>query len=187
MYNKTRGFEEVCRNQKKNDVEVKIPLKSTINSAGYDFITPVDIDIPPQSKVSFYTDIKAYMQPGETLLLFPRSSTGIKHDLELANTIAVGDCDFYENVENDGNYKVVLWNRRPNFRYEGSNKVFVHDCDNGGLTCISVPVLVDLTQENTVHVKAGDRLIQGIFFKTLPADAGDSVRERVGGIGSTGE
>lgn len=168
---KVRGFEVVADKFKMSGYDVPIPVKATRNSAGYDFVVPIDVDIPPQTMAIFSTDIKAYMQPDEVLLMFPRSSTGIRHNLEISNTVVVGDADFYENEYNDGNYKIALWNRSPAW-------VFVkHD---------TVPELVDLTERNTVHLKAGDRVVQGIFFKTLPADGGASDAVRTGGIGSTG-
>ena len=89
----TRGFKEVSPQFKRNEAVIALPLKATCNSAGYDFFCPIDLEIPPQSKVSFYTDIKAYMGENECLLMFPRSSSGIKHDLELCNTTIVGDAE----------------------------------------------------------------------------------------------
>jgi dUTP pyrophosphatase len=181
-----RGFEEVSKSNKKQKGAIRLPVKSTINSAGIDIFTPVSLDIPPQTKVEFYTDVKAKMRPGEVLMLFPRSSTGIKHDLELANTIPVIDCDFYNNPDNEGNIKIVLWNRRPAFECDGDQEVtmFVQD---GVSVKVKIPVMIDTKEDNTVHIKAGDRLVQGIFFQTLPADNGDTDKERVGGIGSTGK
>lgn len=181
-----RGFKEVSKEYKKHDITVPIPVKATRHSAGYDIVTPVDLEIPPQSKVSFYTDIKVYMGENEALLMFPRSSTGIKHDLELANSVVVGDGDFYENPDNDGNYKIVLWNRRPKFDWDGDEEITFMD-QYGQPIQVSIPFMIDLTKENTVHVKAGDRLVQGLFIETLPADEGQSDVVRTGGIGHTGK
>lgn len=182
----TRGFKEVSPQFKRNEAIIALPLKATRNSAGYDFVTPIDIDIPPQSKVSFYTDIKAYMGENEALLMLPRSSSGIKHDLELANSVVVGDGDFYENPENDGNYKIVLWNRRPKFDWDGDEEITFMN-QYGQPMQVTIPFMIDLTEENTVHVKAGDRLIQGLFIETLPSDQGQSDVVRTGGIGHTGK
>lgn len=181
-----RGFKEVSKEHKQHNCTVQIPVKATRNSAGYDFFCPIDLEIPPQSKVSFYTDIKSYMGENEALLMFPRSSTGIKHDLELANSVVVGDGDFYENPDNDGNYKIVLWNRRPKFDWDGDEEIIFMD-QYGQPIQVTIPFMIDLTEENTVHVKAGDRLVQGLFIKTLPADEGQSDVVRTGGIGHTGK
>jgi hypothetical protein len=48
------------------------------------------------------------------------------------------------------------------------------------------PSLVDIREENTVHIKAGDRVVQAIFIPTLPADNCNGNAERTGGVGSTG-
>ncbi len=93
----TRGFEPVSDKHKKHLIAVKCPQKATKDSVAYDFYTPVDLVIPPQEKVTVYSDIKAYMEPGVVLILVPRSSAGIKLDLSLANTIGVGESDFYNN------------------------------------------------------------------------------------------
>lgn len=182
----TRGFQEVSAQFKKNGCPVTLPLKATRNSAGYDFITPIDLDIPPQSKVKFYTDVKAYMQPDEVLLLFPRSSTGCKWDLEIANQTGIIDSDFADNPDNDGNIQVILWNRRPRFDWDGDEE-FDFVSASGEILRIPIPFITDLTEENTVHIKAGDRVVQGIFFKPLPADDGNSDAQRISGIGSTGK
>jgi len=131
------------------------------------------------------TDIKAYMKEGEALILAPRSSTGIKHDLMVANTIGVGESDFYENVDNDGNYCIALRNLKPEMRYRG----FTSICQQvgNGLSQINIPIIDDFREENTVHIKAGDRIVQGFFIQTLPADTGDSEAVRKGGVGSTGQ
>lgn len=187
---KIRGFEEVATEHKAypEDVEIKLPLKATKSAGGYDWYTPIDLEIPPQGKVKIVTDIKAYMRDDEILILAPRSSTGIKHDLMLANTIAVGDEDFFGNTGNDGNYCIVLRNLRPEMRLLGMKKIKVPDADvSWASEILTVPQVDDLREENTVHIKAGDRIIQGFFVQTLPADSGDSEVIREGGVGSTGE
>ncbi len=68
----TRGFEPVSDKHKKHLIAVKCPQKATKDSVAYDFYTPVDLVIPPQEKVTVYSDIKAYMEPGVVLILVPR-------------------------------------------------------------------------------------------------------------------
>lgn len=135
------------------------------------------------------TDIKAYMWEGEALILVPRSSTGIKHDLMIANTIGLGESDFYENEDNDGNYCIALRNLRPDMKLVGYREI--RHPDEAFISIyaskIQIPQIDDLTEENTVHIKAGDRIIQGFFVQTLPADSGDSEAVREGGVGSTGQ
>jgi dUTP pyrophosphatase len=110
--NKIRGFEIVYDTYRKNstNIEIQLPKRSTQNSAGYDFYSPVDKIIPPQTKMTIWTDTKAYMQPGEVLMLYVRSSLGIKQGLTLANGTGVIDADYYSNIDNDGNIGICLFN-----------------------------------------------------------------------------
>ena len=177
----TRGFEPVSDKHKKQLIAVKCPQKATKDSVAYDFYTPVDLVIPPQEKVTVYSDIKAYMEPGVVLILVPRSSAGIKLDLSLANTIGVGESDFYNNPDNEGNYAFSLRNLRKDMELTGYKLL---EC--GGET-IPIPQINPLREQNTVHIKAGERVMQGFFLQTLTADNGNSDAVRVGGVGSTGK
>ena len=108
---KVRGFEVVKDEAIKNQgVGIKLPQRGSKYSAGYDFFTPVSVTIKAGDKTLIWTDIKAYMQQGEVLLLDVRSSIGIKKGLMLANTIGVVDADYYENTDNDGNIGICLRN-----------------------------------------------------------------------------
>lgn len=176
-----RGFHRVKDEFKKQKGDIMLPIQATKSSVGYDWFCPVDIDIKPQETVVIPTDIKVYMQPDEMLMLVPRSSVGIKHDLMVANTIGIGDSDFYENENNDGNYCIALRNLRPSMKLEGYTTVTVDGQD------LNIPKIKDMTAVNTVHIKQGDRIVQGIFVQTLPSDNGGSNRERKGGVGSTGK
>ena len=67
--------------------------------------------VPPFGKSDVIaTDVKAYMQEGEVLILHVRSSIGIKRGLTLSNCTGVIDKDFYSNPDNDGNICFVLQN-----------------------------------------------------------------------------
>lgn len=88
-----------------------LPKRATEKSAGYDFITPVDIIIEPNSTSELiFTDIKAEMESDELLTLHIRSSIGMKKNLALANTTGIIDSDYYENPDNDGNIGFKLRN-----------------------------------------------------------------------------
>lgn len=111
LYIKTRGFEVVRDEFRKTTGEIKLPTRATSNSAGYDFYLPTDVTIPANSTSGIIaTDVKAYMRPGEVLLLYVRSSVGIKKGLVLANGTGVIDADYYSNVDNDGNIGLALRN-----------------------------------------------------------------------------
>lgn len=108
---KVRKFEVVKDGFRKHpDKEIKLPKRATRKSAGYDFYSPVTVTINPNESVLIWTDVKAYMQEDEVLLLDVRSSIGIKKGLMLSNTIGVIDSDYYENPDNDGNIGIALRN-----------------------------------------------------------------------------
>ena len=50
------------------------------------------------------------MPQGEVLLLFIRSSLGIKRGLSLANGVGVIDADYYGNPSNDGEISIAIRN-----------------------------------------------------------------------------
>ena len=102
-----RGFQVVNPDMRKT-ICVHIPTRSSEHSAGYDFYADKDYDIAPNEIVKIWTDVKAYMQPNEFLMLDVRSSMGGKY--MLANTIGIVDSDYYENPDNDGNIGIFLKN-----------------------------------------------------------------------------
>ena len=102
-----RGFKTVVDEKRKTDC-VHIPTRSSTNSAGYDFYADKDYIVPPNEIIKIWTDIKAYMQPNEFLMLDVRSSMGGK--FMLANTIGIVDSDYYGNPDNDGNIGFFLKN-----------------------------------------------------------------------------
>ena len=111
MKNKLRGFEIVKDNMRKTNGEIKLPTRASKHSAGYDFYLPYEITIPPHCSTGIIpTDIKAYMQEGEVLMLYVRSSIGIKKGLILANGTGIVDGDYYSNPDNDGNIGIALRN-----------------------------------------------------------------------------
>lgn len=59
---------------------------------------------------------------------------------------------------------------------------FYNNSTNDG----NITLMFRNTSNETISIKEGDKLVQGIFEKWLPADSGRSTRRRTGGIGSTG-
>ena len=89
--------------------EIALPKRATAGSAGYDFVSPVEVTVEPGETALIPTGIRAEMDPGWVLLLFPRSSLGFKYSLRLANTVGVidSDCAF---AKNEGHIMVKLRN-----------------------------------------------------------------------------
>ena len=71
--------------------EIPLPRRATAGSAGYDFVSPLEVTIPAGGTVLIPTGIRAEMDPGWVLMLFPRSSLGFKFALRLSNTVGIID------------------------------------------------------------------------------------------------
>lgn len=87
-----------------------LPIRSDDGSAGYDFFIPKEITINPKESISICTNIKAMMQKDEVLMLYVRSSIGIKKHLMLCNGTGVIDSTYYNNPTNEGNIACALYN-----------------------------------------------------------------------------
>ena len=107
---KIRGFEAVVEEMRKGTMDYILPVRGSSKSAGYDLASPIDVVIEPHSSVLVWTNIKAYMAEDEVLEVYIRSSTAIKRDLILKNTVGIIDSDYYSNESNDGNIGICLYN-----------------------------------------------------------------------------
>ena len=85
-----RGFLRV-----NEELDTKLPERQTKASAGYDFYVIEDVEIPAYGTVMLPTNVKAYMQEDEVLMLYARSSLAIKRGLILQNTTGIIDSDFF--------------------------------------------------------------------------------------------
>ena len=89
--------------------EIPLPRRATAGSAGYDFVSPAEVTVPAGGSALIPTGIRAEMEPGWVLVLFPRSSLGFKHGIRLANTAGIIDSD-YAFAKNEGHIMVKLRN-----------------------------------------------------------------------------
>ncbi len=89
--------------------EIKLPVRATAGSAGYDFYSTEDVTLAPGESVKILTGIRARMQPGWVLLIFPRSGLGFKYRLQLDNTTGVIDADYY-GAPNEGHIQIKITN-----------------------------------------------------------------------------
>ena len=85
-----RGFLKV-----NEELDTKLPERQTKASAGYDFYVVEDVEIPAYGTVMLPTNVKAYMQEDEVLMLYARSSLAIKRGLILQTTTGIIDSDFF--------------------------------------------------------------------------------------------
>lgn len=106
--NKVRGFEVVINEKRKTTDEVTLPTRGSSTAMAYDFYANDNYEVAPNSIAKVWTDVKAYMQENECLILNVRSSMGGKW--MLANTQGWIDQDYYSNESNDGNIGIFLKN-----------------------------------------------------------------------------
>lgn len=115
-------FEKVSENQFKQDLknvlnieddhysDIKLPLRATSGSAGYDFYSPIDFELKPGEIIKVPSGIRCKIDDGYVLQIYPRSSLGFKYQMVLLNTVGIIDSDYY-NADNEGHIIVGIVNR----------------------------------------------------------------------------
>lgn len=88
---------------------IRLPKRATAGSAGYDFFAPRAFVLKPGETVKIPTGIRAEMEEGWVLQIFPRSSLGFKYRLQLNNTVGVIDSDYFYS-DNEGHMFIKLTN-----------------------------------------------------------------------------
>ena len=80
---------------------IMLPRRATKGSAGYDFFSPIDFELKPGETLKIPTGIRASMEEGWVLCIFPRSGLGFKYRLQMNNTVGIIDSDYYFS-DNEG-------------------------------------------------------------------------------------
>ncbi|MCR4923958.1 MAG: deoxyuridine 5'-triphosphate nucleotidohydrolase [Lachnospiraceae bacterium] len=80
---------------------IKLPRRATTGSAGYDFFSPIDIDLNPGETVKIPTGVRVQIEEGWVLSCYPRSGLGFKYRMQLNNTVGIIDSDYYYS-DNEG-------------------------------------------------------------------------------------
>lgn len=88
---------------------LKLPKRATAGSAGYDLFAWEDIAIPAHSTVEVRSGVRAKIENGWVLKVYPRSGLGFKYGIKLANTVGIIDSDYYHS-DNEGHIVVKLTN-----------------------------------------------------------------------------
>lgn len=86
-----------------------LPRRATAGSAGYDFYIPCPLTLAPGETVKIPTGIRAAMQAGWVLQIFPRSGLGFKYRVQLNNTVGIIDSDYYGS-DNEGHILIKITN-----------------------------------------------------------------------------
>ena len=86
-----------------------MPVRATVGSAGYDFYSPLDFVLAPGQTIKIPTGIRARIEDGWVLMIFPRSGLGFKYRIRLDNTVGVIDSDYYGS-DNEGHIFIKITN-----------------------------------------------------------------------------
>lgn len=84
-----------------------LPKRATAGSAGYDFYAPASVKLEKDVSVLIPTGIRAKMENGWVLSLYPRSGLGFKHRVQLDNTVGIIDADYYYS-SNEGHIMIKV-------------------------------------------------------------------------------
>ena len=160
--------------------DIKLPIRSTEFSGGYDFFIPFNAVLQTDSALLIPTGIRCkFEQKDFTLDIVPRSGLGFKHGVYLANTIGIIDSDYYDS-ENEGHIMVKL--EMPSDRVP--NPMVSVDTSNDYeyiLAGLSFP------KDENLKLNKGDRFVQGIFHQYGITTDDQATGKRSGGFGSTGK
>ena len=86
-----------------------LPRRATAGSAGYDFFSPLAFTLEPGACLRIPTGVRARIDDGWVLMLFPRSGLGFKYRLQLNNTVGIVDADYF-GARNEGHIFIKLTN-----------------------------------------------------------------------------
>lgn len=89
--------------------EIQLPSRATTDSAGYDFYAPYTVSLAAGESVVIPTGVRAEIDRGWVLKIYPRSGLGFKFRLRLNNTVGVIDGDYYYS-DNEGHIMIKLSN-----------------------------------------------------------------------------
>ena len=89
--------------------DIKLPLRATSGSAGYDFFIPYDVCLKPNETIIVPTGVRVKIDEGWFLSVLPKSGLGFKFRLQLDNTVGIIDSDYYYS-DNEGHIFVKMTN-----------------------------------------------------------------------------
>jgi len=89
--------------------KIKLPVRATSGSAGYDFFSPIAITLSPKQNILIPTGVRVKIEEGWFLAIVPKSGLGFKYRLQVDNTVGVVDSDYYYS-DNEGHIFVKMTN-----------------------------------------------------------------------------
>ncbi len=88
---------------------ITLPKRATSGSAGYDFYSTLAFELKPGESIKIPTGIRAKINDGWVLKLYPRSGLGFKFRVQMNNTVGIIDSDYY-NSDNEGHIFCKIMN-----------------------------------------------------------------------------
>ena len=137
---------------------IKIPVRATQGSAGYDFFSPIpfalrNMTVAPRG-ITFPTGIQCELAPGFCLFMIPKSGLGIRQYSRLGNCTGLIDRDYIFS-DNEGDIYVNLRS--------------------------------DIPGNPPVEIHVGQAICQGVILPFGTTDDDETTEKRNGGLGSTGK
>ncbi|MCD7796819.1 MAG: deoxyuridine 5'-triphosphate nucleotidohydrolase [Clostridiales bacterium] len=86
---------------------IVLPQRATSGSTGYDFYAPSKLVFEQGKSVLVPTGIRAKINDGWVLSIYPRSGLGFEHRCQLDNTVGIIDSDYY-NSSNEGHIMIKI-------------------------------------------------------------------------------
>ncbi len=108
------GFEDVFGARGEDEIRqiydrIRLPRRATAGSAGYDFFSPVNLELAPGETMKVPTGIRVKMEENWVLKCYPRSGLGFKFRLQLNNTVGIIDSDYFYS-DNEGHIFAKITN-----------------------------------------------------------------------------
>ena len=106
----TDTFGEVSQEELQAVYEgIRLPVRATSGSAGYDFFSPAAFSLGPGETIKIPTGIRAEIDENWVLQIYPRSGLGFKYRLQLNNTVGIIDSDYFYS-DNEGHIFIKMTN-----------------------------------------------------------------------------
>lgn len=142
-----QGFNEPDSTAVENAIKkiycgIKLPERGTEKSAGYDFFSPISVNLKPGMTVKIPTGIRCKMDDDWVLKLYPRSGLGFKYRVQLNNTVGIIDADYF-NAKNEGHIMAKITNDT------NENKTAVFEAGKGFMQGIFVEY--GITKDDNVN------------------------------------
>lgn len=126
---------------------LKLPVRATTGSAGYDFFSPLTFTLAPSETIKIPTGIRVEIAEGWVLQCYPRSGLGFKFRLQLNNTVGIIDSDYFYS-DNEGH----IFSKITNDSNEG--RTVTVEIGQGFMQGIFMPFGITV-DDNTIAVRNG--------------------------------